>query len=372
MSSVNCPSTVLLYDAQDAINNAKSFVNPPVNGNFECGGFGSCDGLYNSFANGDDVNMKINNASQSDLSAQIKYNIAQLAEGRIREMSKLNTSEFGTLEWFSDNIINYTNSIQLLVYILSLIIVFGIVVYSIIKNILAIGFDRKTLIIFGILSITIILCITVYIYIYTFNTNPSIMLPRNLTATDDEYIDYYKQQGIDADAVKYTRQTHFLFVYLGLFCIMVAAIVFILLSKYNPGSSLYTMILQILALGIFCYVVSTNLYYMILIPQLILMFVILQTIIQKFPQTPRKIMGILVALIVLGYALYQLFASNVGYTIEKCYTVAECDKIKNKYQNNIVFFIFFFLVSITFFIIGFTSDNHGWDMLFAPLFKSFV
>jgi len=372
----SCPNTVLLYDARDAINNVKSFVPAPASdGIFDCGSFGSCDQLYANFASGAETDMgltmKINQASPDDINKQIKYNVAQLADGRIREMARLETSEFGTIEWFRNNILNYTNSVQLMVYIMSIVIVAGLVIYGLIKTFSALRdtLDTKGLILTVILFIITTAIILSYIYYFTFDTGTTIMMPNKLSADSADYINYYKQQGVSVDETgRFSRQTHFLFVYLGLLAILIAIFgILVAKSRVGGANSVLNFIGGLLSVGLLSYIVASNLYYMIFIPQIVLMFIILQTIVEH-TGTFKKPIALIIAVVVATYAFIQAGINMVGYTTEKCYTVEECDKVKNKSQVNTVYFIFFFLVAISFAIHAFLPDYDGWNLLFMPLF----
>lgn len=371
----SCPDTVLLYDARDAINNVKSFVSAPNNGQFDCGGFGSCDQLYTNLANGSETDMgltmKINQASPTDINNQIKYNLAQLADGRIREMARLEISQFGTLEWFQNNILNYDNPVQLMVYIMSLIIVFGIVIYGLIKTFAALrsSLDTKSLILMVILFVIGVSLILSFIYYFTFNTGATVMIPHKLPADTSDYINFYKQQGLNVeDPSHFSRQTHFVFVYTGLFAIMLAIVGILFLKSRIAGSNVVLdFVGGLLAIGILAYVVATNLYYMIFIPQLVLMFIILQTFVGH-TGIYKKPIALVIAAIIFIYAFVQAGTNMIGYTTEKCYSVADCEKVKNKNQINSVYFIFFFLIAVSFAVLAFLPDYDGWNLLLTPLF----
>jgi hypothetical protein len=357
----NTCDPVFLCNHIDNINNVKKSLQDQAikgsNGNytFDCGGFGDCDALYNALATKQtpfNTYMSGKTLTSDDYIKQIKYNLAQISDGLIKKSARLITSEFGTIEWFQKYVVNYQSSVQLFAYILSLFVVIAVFGYNAYQIIMAFysAVPFKYLIIGLIIFVIITLVILVYIYIYTFNLNVSLQLPprsKNV-GSPDEYIQYFKAQGISVDNLG-DRPFNMLLISFGFFAILAVLIPFAYFESKltNPIVNAITKpFIVLLLIGLMSYITAYNIYYAMFMPELILLILIIQwmyLVVNKTTLNPNVfkftniIIGIVIAVFV-GYLFYE-FAYNTIPPITP--SEASCKSNDTTSDKNYIYALFF-------------------------------
>lgn len=389
MSQIKCPSNTFLCmeDIQKIVNDKnglKDFensINPnkcPTIFDNKFNNKYKCDDLFSNLVEGKtsckelfDMLVKLNKTDVNQLKTQIKYNLAQIIQSRLKIKAVKEGPAFGTFDWWK-RFIWGINKIQNYIYILSFAIVFILIVsytFSFISN-----FNSISSIAYTLILAIVLLVIIMY---YSFRDPVKYSIPSNKSIYQEKTKQKYPKDiqekmetsgGNDITLIS-------IFIPIGLVGLLVFCA---LIAKFAGNSSLSKMITGLAIYSFAGVILSINMFYTFLIPQFMIIGIILQKILStKFMDSKLNgVMDITIIIILMLISWYGINLSDDNQPYLPNYSECKGEKYR---KVNKIFFQYLFLVIILIIIVllkyldlydtsKFVKRNRNYGLFMEPIF----
>lgn len=320
--------------------------------------------LSNGSMNYDQLNQYLSEQSRQNIENQIKYNILQLINCKYKQ-SAFNTSPFGTLDWWKDNIWG-VNKIQNYIYLISSFISFIIVFYLSHKTFQRLKIDNNTKIITFISTIILtIFSFTIILTNYKYWKNPK----ENCNSEDaidsnENYRNNNSQTG---------KKELFIILRLILLSFLIGSIGLGFYIYYQSGMKNINIednfTKKIAFIILFSIIITFNLFFSFLVPQLIILGTIFQKIFFSFSNPKSEITSNLFQTI-FSLNIFKLFDWSllIKILIVIVMLFSGIANFKDNFYLLILFFIFTFYLVLSYF--GKDKNiNAEWNLLLMPFLE---
>jgi hypothetical protein len=344
---------------------------------------GNCDNLYENLITGKITCKGLFNELKSrkpeEVKTQIKYNLAQLIQMRIKLMANKIGPAFGTFDWWKRYIWG-ANKIQNFIYFVSFLI----------GSIYIISFTFRFLLqINSFFWIIFILIFSIILFIiiayYSFLDQISYTIPQNGDPRFiEENINKYNEK-IKSNMNKPTNSAIILRYSIPIFYLTFALLSIVLTKFFFKNSQIGNLLIYLTLYVFSSIMISVNIFYTFLIPQFIIIGIILQKIISSNLNIGPNIAGIssfdffknliiiLVLLILSIYGSYQEATNKPIINIDdKCNKKEERSINDFSYQYWVILIIMVIIFSGKYFGFfensKFMTERNGWGLFMEPLY----
>ncbi len=337
----------------------------------------NCDYLFENLIKGQttckDLFNDLKNMSPQEIKTQIKYNLNQLIQMRLKLNAIKDNPAFGTFDWWK-RFIWGANKIQNYIYFASFIIALLIIIYYTydfllnIRDLLWIGYTI-------IVAIILLVLIMYYSFVNQVSYTKPTGDPRYILTEKDKYEKNirhnFDKETDNIETLKYVLPLVFI-----VFFLVASFVTGVLFPESAIGNLLKGLAIYSLA-GI---ILSLNMYYTFLIPQFIIIGIVLQKLLatsfnNKFIEYG---MNILIMLILFSISVYGTAIEATNQP--KFEKHDKCDERSREIRSFgfqywfiwiililIIIFKIFGLYNNTFYI----TTNRGWGLFMEPIFYSF-
>ncbi len=340
----------------------------------------NCDYLFENLIKGQttckELFENLKNMSPQQIRTQIKYNLNQLIQMRIKLDAVKDSPAFGTFDWWKRYIWG-ANKIQNYIYFASFVISLLLVIYYTydfllkgigINNLLWIGYTV-------IVAIILLVIIMYYSFVDQVSYSKPIGDPRYIQDERDKYQknvrDNFDKDTEAGQTIKYALPLIFVAFF------MVAAL---LVKWILPDSGIGNILTGLAIYSLAGIILSLNMFYTFLIPQFIIIGIVLQKLlVTRFDNIGTEIaLNAFIILVLFGISIY---GTAIEVTNEP--KLKEHDKCKERSRKvgNFsfqYFFIWFVLIMTIIFKVFdlytgsyFMKSNRGWGLFMEPIFYSF-
>lgn len=348
---------------------------PKVDGGKKCN---NCDYLFENLILGKtsckELYERLKEMNNSEITEQIKYNLNQLIQTRLKLKAQKLTPKFGTWDWWKRYIWG-ANKIQNYIYIVSFIMVAIIVIFYVFEMLSEV--DNILWSIFIVIVSIILLIIRLY---YTFNQQTNYTLPegdkRYIQTNKDRYPKDIKK-GLEEEDTGYSL---FSFEYLLPLILLGLFIIGTIISKYVENEQVKSIFRGLALYFMVAYIFSINTYYTFFIPQ----FLIIAIVLQKIVVTNFFKDNIFNWIFYFGFFALLFLISSYGWILEVISGRTHYkDNCGEKKPVNIMpylqywIIILVLIVSIIFRDIGlyentnFIKERRGWGLFMEPMYYGF-